>query len=166
MMVSQPSFRQNLPDSVIGVGVDIIRTERFEEIAQRAPGGVAARLFTPGELSSRRANDREYLASRFAAKEAVMKSLGCGMGDVSFTDIEVYHTDGGAPAVGLSGTASRRAHEVGALRVLLSVSHDGDYVCAFAVALGHARGDGGRESVSASVSGIGSGGGDDEARDS
>ena len=88
MRVSQASFGQSLPDSVIGVGVDIIRTERFEEIAQRAPGGAAARLFTPDELSDRRANNREYLASRFAAKEAVMKSLGCGMSDIS-TDIEV-----------------------------------------------------------------------------
>ena len=142
MRVSQPSFRQNLPDSVLGVGVDIIRTERFREIARRAPGGSAARLFTPNELSDRRINEREYLASRFAAKEAVMKSLGCGMGDISFTDIEVCRMDGGAPAVRLSGGASRRANEIGALRVLVSISHDHDYVCAFAVALGRAGGGG------------------------
>lgn len=131
-----------LPESVIGVGVDIIRTERFEEIARRAPGGVAARLFTANELADRRANDREFLASRFAAKEAVMKSLGCGMGDIAFADMEVYHLEGGAPAVRLSGEASRRAREAGVARVLVSVSHDRDYVCAFAVALGRA-GDGG-----------------------
>lgn len=156
MRVSQPSFPQSLPDSVIGVGVDIIRTERFDHIARRAPSGAAARLFTADELTDRRANDREYLASRFAAKEAVMKSLGCGMGDISFTDIEVYHMDGGAPAVRLFGSACRRAHAVGASRVLLSVSHDRDFVCAFAVALGRA-GDGGPSA---------SGGDDDEARDS
>ena len=79
-----------------------------------------------------------------------MKSLGCGMGDISFTDIEVCRTDGGAPAVRLSGGASRRANEIGALRVLVSISHDHDYVCAFAVALGRAGG----------------GGDDDETRDS
>ena len=162
MRVSQASFGQSLPDSVIGVGVDIIRTGRFEEIAQRAPGGVAARLFTPDELSDRRANDREYLASRFAAKEAVMKSLGCGMSDISFTDIEVYHADTGAPAVRLSGAASSRAREIGALDVLVSVSHDRDYVCAFAVALGRARGDAAGGQPDASTSG----GGDDEACDS
>lgn len=162
MRVSQASFGQNLPDSVIGVGVDIIRTERFEDIAQRAPGGVAARLFTAGELSDRRVNNREYLASRFAAKEAVMKSLGSGMSHISFTDIEVYHTDGGAPAVRLSGAASRRAREVGARRVLVSVSHDRDYVCAFAVALGRA---GGGSAGTCQSMGM-SGGGNYEACDS
>jgi len=142
LRVSQALFGQNLPDSVIGVGVDIIRTERFDDIAKRAPGGAATRLFTPGELADSRVNNREYLASRFAAKEAVMKSLGSGMSDISFTDIEVYRTDGGAPAVRLSGTASRRAREIGAFRVMVSVSHDHDYVCAFAVALGKAGGEG------------------------
>jgi len=120
------------------------------------------RLFTAGELSDGRANNREYLASRFAAKEAVMKSLGSGMGDISFTDIEVYHTDGGAPAVRLSGAAYRRATEIGASRVLVSVSHDRDYVCAFAVALGRAGGEGAGTGQSASASG----GGNDEACDS
>jgi holo-[acyl-carrier protein] synthase len=142
LRVSQLSFGRNLPESVIGVGVDIIRTARFEDIALRAPGGVAARLFTANELADRRANDCEYLASRFAAKEAVMKSLGCGMGDMSFEDIEVYHLESGAPAVRLSGVASRRARQAGAVRVLVSVSHDRDYVCAFAVALGSAGGGG------------------------
>ena len=162
MRVSQASFGQNLPDSVIGVGVDIIRTERFDDIAKRAPGGAATRLFTAGELADGRANNREYLASRFAAKEAVMKSLGSGMSDICFTDIEVYHMDGGAPAVRLSGTASRRAREVGVFRVLVSVSHDRDYVCAFAVALGKAGG----ESAGTGRSASASGGGNDEACDS
>ncbi len=84
-----------------------------------------------------------------------MKSLGSGMGDISFADIEVYHTDGGAPAVRLSGTASRRATEIGASRVLVSVSHDRDYVCAFAVALGRVGGVG-------DGMGVGAGGGDDD----
>lgn len=165
-MVSQASFGQSLPDSVIGVGVDIIRTERFGDIAQRAPGGAAARLFTAGELSDRRVNSREYLASRFAAKEAVMKSLGSGMSDICFTDIEVYHTDGGAPAVRLSGTACRRATEIGASRVLVSVSHDRDYVCAFAVALGRAGGEGGGMGDGRGEDTGASGGDDDEACDS
>lgn len=131
-----------LPESVLGIGVDIIRTERFRRIAQEAPGGVAARLYTADELAECRADGCEYLASRFAAKEAVMKSLGHGMGDIPFTDIEIRRLDGGAPAVSLSGAASRLACEAQVARVLVSVSHDRDYVCAFAVALGRVR-DGG-----------------------
>ncbi len=128
-----------LCESVLGIGVDIARLERFRRIAQEAPGGVAARLYTPAELAKcKRADGPQYLASRFAAKEAVMKSLGHGMGDVSFTDIEIGNLESGAPTVELSGAALRlaRAGRVG--RVLVSVSHDGDYVCAFAVALGRA----------------------------
>ncbi len=144
--MSQPSFEQSLPENVLGIGVDVVRTERFQDIARRAPSGVAQRLFTGDELARSRAGDCEYLASRFAAKEAVMKSLGYGMSDIPFTDIEICSMDGGAPHVRLSGAAYRLAREAGVMRVLISISHDRDYACAFAIALGCA-GNGARTGI-------------------
>mgnify|MGYP001185096524 CR=1 FL=1 len=124
---------------VMGVGADIIETGRFARIADQAPGGVASRLFTAGELHGQTARGRvaaQHLASRFAAKEAVMKSLGCGMDRIQFTDIELVNDDGGRPVAVLRGSARARADELGVSEVMVSLSHTAHYVCAFAVAVG------------------------------
>ncbi len=92
---------------VLGIGVDIIEIRRFHRIAAVAPQGVAQRLYTAEELSDGRIGRPEYLASRFAAKEAVMKSLGCGMDSIAFTDIEVFQDEYGQPHVRLTGAPVR-----------------------------------------------------------
>lgn len=124
---------------IIGVGTDIIETRRFRRIADEVPAGVASRLFTIGELDGAAlcglSGAAQHLASRFAAKEAVMKSLGCGMNRISFTDIEIVHDDDGRPAAVLSGAAKARADELGAAEVMVSLSHTEEYACAFAVAI-------------------------------
>lgn len=122
--------------ALIGVGTDIIETRRFDHIAERAPAGVAGRLFTRAELSVGGPMTAQYLASRFAAKEAVMKSLGSGMDRIAFTDIEVFHDGSGRPCVKLSGGAREWASAQGIGKVLISISHSHDFVCAFAVSLG------------------------------
>lgn len=74
------------------------------------------------------------LAARWAAKEATMKALGQGIGDVDPIDIEVAAKEGQTPHLRLYGTAQRRAQEIGVNDLALSMSHESDLAVAFVVA--------------------------------
>ena len=77
------------------------------------------------------------LAKRFAAKEAVAKALGTGIGrGVSWQDIRIGHDEHGAPQVFLSGGAEQVARDKGGGRVAVSIADELDYVVAFAVLCG------------------------------
>ena len=124
--------------SVVGVGVDVISIERVAGSVERQPG-ILERLFTSEERTviargrSREAAHRS-MAGRFAAKEAVMKALGVGLGEVDFADIEVIGGRGQAPSVVLHGRAKQRAELLGTAGISLSMSHDAGLAIAFAVA--------------------------------
>ena len=100
---------------MIGVGVDAVDVDRFRQVLARRPG-LAERLFTGGELdyARRKRDPAERLAARFAAKEAVLKALGVGLGAARFQEIEVVRADSGRPALRLSGRALAlaSAHQV------------------------------------------------------
>ncbi|MEA4882693.1 MAG: holo-ACP synthase [Clostridia bacterium] len=123
-------------EGVVGLGIDIIEIDRFVRMAGEGMAGAASRIFTDGELGDSRAGRPDFLASRFASKEAVMKAIGRGMGSISFTDIEVVSSGADAPEVRLFGSAAEWAEKAGVSRILLSISHSRDYACASAVALG------------------------------
>jgi holo-[acyl-carrier protein] synthase len=77
---------------------------------------------------------REFLAGRFAAKEAVLKVLGVGLfAGVPAWHINIGRTEDGAPQVRLAGAAARRAADIGLDRIALSISHKEDLVIAVAV---------------------------------
>jgi holo-[acyl-carrier protein] synthase len=113
-----------------GVGIDLLDVERFENALRRRPG-LAERLFTDAErdYAAARARPAMHLAARFCAKEAVAKALG--LTAWSFRDVEVVATDA-APQIRLSGSAARRAEELG---VSASVSLSHTQTLAAAVAL-------------------------------
>jgi holo-[acyl-carrier protein] synthase len=71
---------------------------------------------------------------RFAAKEAVMKAMGLGLGRCHWRDIEVVRGPAGVPTISLSGAAARRAVELGVTSWHLSLSHCRAYAVAYAVA--------------------------------
>jgi holo-[acyl-carrier protein] synthase len=116
-------------------GVDIIEIERVAAVIDRHGQRYLERVFTPGEreLCGKRV---ESLAARFAAKEAVSKALGCGIGEVSFQDIEVLQDERGAPVLNLIGPAAERAAELGLNQWSLSLSHSAGHAIAMVVALG------------------------------
>ena len=98
--------------AVAGVGVDVVDVARFRRILARRPG-FAARFFTAAEQAdARRSPDPSAsLAARFAAKEAVMKALGTGLGGFALTEVEVRRAPGagataGAPSLVLHGVAA------------------------------------------------------------
>ena len=110
-----------------GIGVDIVQNSRFEKI----PAGVEERLFTAGELSAAPASGRSaYLASRFAAKEALVKALGTGFRRIQPRHIAVEEDSLGCPHFVID---SEVADLFSALTVHLSLSHEKDYSVAMVV---------------------------------
>lgn len=103
---------------IVGVGIDVVDVERFAETLSRTPA-LRQRLFTATELSRPMAS----LAARFAAKEALAKALGAPVG-LRWTDAEVGSDQTGRPQLTMSGSVARRAEEIGASNVHVSLSHD------------------------------------------
>ena len=125
---------------VVGVGVDAVDVARFRRILARPPG-FAARFFTDAEQAdARRTSDpTESLAARFAAKEAVMKALGTGLGGFALTDVEVRRSAAagagrGAPSLVLHRSAAALAERCGAGTLHLSLTHTKQVAIAFVVA--------------------------------
>ena len=114
---------------MIAIGTDIVRVARLDKSER-----FLRRTFTDRELEIC-AGRTESLAGRWAAKEAVMKALGVGLGEVPLTDIEV-DADGTRPVVRLRAAASELAAERGLTNWQITISHDGDYAVAFALASG------------------------------
>jgi holo-[acyl-carrier protein] synthase len=125
---------------VVGVGVDAVDVARFRRVLERRPR-VASRCFTVTEQSdvSGSTDAVQSLAARFAAKEAVMKALGSGLGAFAWTDVEVRRTAGtgaarNAPYLVLHGAASELAGARGAATLHLSLTHTDGVAIAFVVA--------------------------------
>jgi phosphopantetheine--protein transferase-like protein len=121
---------------MIGVGIDAVDIERFRSVLARTPT-FATRVFTPAELeyAGRAIDPAPRLAVRFAAKEAVMKALGVGLGAFALRDVEVLR-DGrsGPPTLTLSGGAAALSSERGVSAWHLSLSHTDVTAVAVAVA--------------------------------
>jgi holo-[acyl-carrier protein] synthase len=109
---------------VIGLGIDAVDIDRFRALLARRPG-MEARLFTPGErgYAARLADAAPSLAARFAAKEAVMKALGVGLGAFAWQDVEVVRLEGGQPSLRVTGAAGALASEQGVGKWRVSLTH-------------------------------------------
>jgi len=121
---------------LIGVGTDILRIARVDEVLSRQGDRLVRRILTPQEQDEfyRSKQPTRLLAKRFAAKEAIAKTLGTGIGrGVSWQDIQIEHDESGAPRVQLFGGARQVALDRGGLRVELSLADELEYVVAFAV---------------------------------
>jgi holo-[acyl-carrier protein] synthase len=117
---------------IVGVGIDVVDVPRFEIVLGRRPR-IVERLFTEGEQRDARGK-AERLAARFAAKEAVMKSLGVGAGSVPWKSIEVKRAPSGAPSVMLHGAAAELAAARDADEFAISLTHTAMTAAAFVVA--------------------------------
>ena len=110
--------------AVSGVGVDAVDVGRFRALLERRPG-IVDRLFTAAEsaYASGTRDPAPRLAVRFAAKEAILKALGAGIGAADFREMEVVRDDRGAPGVLLAGRAAVLAADRGVARWHLSLTH-------------------------------------------
>ena len=116
-------------------GVDLIEISRIEEVVARHGKHYLERIYTPAELEQcgKRA---ESLAGRFAAKEAVAKALGCGIGDITWKEIEVLGDEQNAPMLTLHGTAEQLAKKMGLTTWSVSISHSQSHSVAMVVMIG------------------------------
>jgi holo-[acyl-carrier protein] synthase len=127
---------------VLKTGTDLIEIQRLRDYRAGSPGRwqrFVERIYTPREQTESNGSD-ESLAGRFAAKEAVAKALGCGIGLVSWQEIEVLRGPAGEPLLTLHGKAAQLAHSLGLQQWSVSISHTRTYALALAVALGETAG--------------------------
>jgi holo-[acyl-carrier protein] synthase len=119
---------------IVRTGVDLIEIERFTTAYRRYDQRLLHRLFTKAELAENGEN-MASLAARFAAKEAVAKAFGTGIGQISWQDIEICRGPSGEPVLYLHGCAQRLAQEYHLTSWSLSLSHSQSHAIAFVVAL-------------------------------
>ena len=117
------------------IGNDLVYLPRVKQLYERK--GIPNKIFTDAEIQH--INDLklisrkiERMAGKYAVKEAVVKSLGTGIGEVSLIDIEVLAESGGKPIVKLNGKA-KEIFEKSYTQIDISISHDGDYAYAVCV---------------------------------
>ena len=121
---------------ILRTGIDLIEVERFRSQKPEIRERFISRVYTDDEQAYCGEND-QHLAGRFAAKEAVAKALGCGIGDVSWQEIEILNDEAGMPVLHLYGKASERARQMGLTIWSVSITHLKEYAAAAVTAIGN-----------------------------
>lgn len=118
---------------LIGIGLDLCEIARMEEAVKR--DGFLERFFTDEEqayIRARGAGAAQSAAACFAAKEAALKAMRCGVA-LPLRDVGVTHDENGAPSYALTGQAAQRMAQLGGKRMLLSITHEKGMAAAVAV---------------------------------
>jgi holo-[acyl-carrier protein] synthase len=120
---------------IIGIGIDLVDIERFRRSLARTPS-MRTRLFTQVELDyvAPKLDPVPSLAARFAAREAVMKSLGIGLGAFGFHEVWVERAESGQPSLMITGQAQVLAEAAGITSWHLSLTHSASTAGAYVVA--------------------------------
>ncbi len=121
---------------LLGLGLDVVDIPRLAGALIRRPG-LRGRLFTEPEraYAESMASPAATYAGRFAAKEALMKALGVGLGAVDWSDVEVLRHEGGRPLLVVRGRAAALAASVGVGAWQVSISHTDTVASAVVAAL-------------------------------
>ncbi|MEI6176083.1 MAG: holo-ACP synthase [Verrucomicrobiota bacterium] len=123
---------------VFGIGIDVVEVERIASSITRHGDAFLDKIFTPAErkyCESRKIPAIHY-AARFAAKEAVAKALGTGIGrNAGLHDLEILHDPQGAPKLHLGGAAEAFAKAHGITDIQISLTHTQQYAAANAIAI-------------------------------
>lgn len=123
---------------IFGIGIDIVETARIADSIERFGDRFLDRIYTEQERAycdKMRFRERHY-AARFAAKEAIAKAFGTGIGEnLNWTDMEILRMGTGEPYVLLHGDGKEYANEQGITKVMVSLSHSDEYATANAMAI-------------------------------
>lgn len=123
---------------IYGIGVDIIEIERINKSLKRFPGQFEEKVFTQNEIDYCRskADPSKHFAGRFAVKEAVMKSLGKGMGQsMDWKDMEVLNKKSGQPVLRIQGRGKDLFDNLRLKEILISISHSDSHAVGQAIAV-------------------------------
>jgi holo-[acyl-carrier protein] synthase len=116
-------------------GIDLLEIQRIRDLNPAIRIRFLKRVFTPLELELCHNSDAS-LAGRFAAKEAVAKALGSGIGAVGWQTIEIGRGSNGEPELQLHGAAAELALSLGLTQWAISITHSHNYAAAIAIAMG------------------------------
>jgi len=126
-------------NNVVGIGTDIIECSRIATMIEKHDSLFLERVYTAWEIEycSGRKSSNQHYAGRWAAKEAILKSMGTGWAKgIAWTDIEIKNEMGGKPSVILHAAAREWCDKLGIDEVLISISHCNSHATAFATAVG------------------------------
>lgn len=118
----------------IAIGTDIVDIQRIADAVERQGDKFVQRILTQSEISEYQARGHSvsFLAKRFAAKEAIAKALGTGIGrGISFQHMIISNNAEGAPQVELQDNAAERLNQLDGTNVLLSLSDEKNYAIAY-----------------------------------
>ena len=121
---------------IVGIGIDLVNIDRLRGVIDRYGARFVERILTAEERAycERYEDAAPQVASRFAAKEAVLKALGTGLArGIRWQDVEVRREGQDAPRIHLAGRAAEEAAARAVDRVHLSVSHDHDAAVAMVI---------------------------------
>ena len=131
-----PMIPELTSGAVLGVGVDLVEIDRIRGMGARHADRFLEKVFTAaerGEMSGR-ADPWPGFAARFAAKEAVSKAFGTGIGaELDFTSVAIVTDERGAPGVVLDAKGERLLRARGGSRIHVSLTHTAALAQAFAV---------------------------------
>lgn len=117
--------------SILGLGVDLVEVETLARLVEAGGDAFLAEAWTPLEIADAE-GDPERLAARWAAKEAAMKAMRSGIGELSPLDVELVTNTNGAPNLSLAGAALQIAQRLGIREWHVSLAHDGGWAVAIA----------------------------------
>jgi holo-[acyl-carrier protein] synthase len=120
----------------LGIGIDIIEVARIAASYERFGEKFAQRILLPDEIAYclTHKNPAPFLAARFAAKEAISKAFGTGIGAaLGWRDMEIRRKESGEPFVVLHGRGGELFQIRGAKQLLVSLTHTEHYAAATAV---------------------------------
>lgn len=120
---------------ILRTGIDLIEIARLQEALEKHGDRFLHRVFTDREIAE--VGDRiDSLAARWAAKEAVAKAFGTGIGSVQWKEIEILRGPNREPVLHLHGNAKTLAEQESLATWSVSLSHTSVYAVAMAVAVG------------------------------
>ena len=119
---------------IVGVGFDLVDVARVGRSVDRFGDRFLRRIYHARELEQTRGDRVQYLAARFAVKEAAFKALGTGRAaGVRWIDVEVTNLPSGQPVLRLHGHAAARAEGMGVDRSHVSITHTAGFAAAVVV---------------------------------
>jgi len=121
---------------ILGVGIDLVEVRRIRDSLERLGERFARRILCPAEYEYcfSHAEPSPHVAARFAAKEAVSKAFGTGIGtELGWLDIEVLRLASGSTQVHLHGAVAQLMEHRSAKSIHLNLTHTAQYASAVAI---------------------------------